>query len=152
KQFRVLLFDKGDMHSFFRTPTQIQNRKNRDSATIFSTSRYLGDNIGYVQLPAFSSYNQETIRKYANTIRNQIQVLDTTYNISSWVVDLRNNGGGNMWPMLAGLNSLQEDGVTGYFLSNKKIKSAWNIKNGKINYTNLTVNNYKIKRENAKIA
>ena len=152
KQYRVALRDQGDMHSFFRTPTQIQNRKNRDSATIFSTSRYLGENIGYIQLPAFSSYNQETIRKYANTIRNQIQELDTTYIIKSWIVDLRNNGGGNMWPMLAGINSLQDDGVTGYFLSNKKIKSAWNIRNGKINYTNLTISNYKVNQKNPKIA
>lgn len=153
KTYIKVLRDKGDKHSFFRTNAQIQNYKKKDSTTIFSTSKYLENNIGYLKLPAFSSYNQETTRKYANTIRNQIQQLDTTYVIKSWVVDLRNNGGGNMWPMIAGINSLMNDGIAGYFLSNKNHgKTPWIIRNGIINYSNLTINNYKIKQPNVKIA
>ena len=33
-----------------------------------------------------------------------------------WVVDLRDNTGGNMWPMLAAIAALLPDGVLGYFV------------------------------------
>ena len=49
-----------------------------------------------------------------------------------------------MWPMLAGLNALLEDGTTGYFLYGK-IKVPW------LN-DNKNVNTYKIKNKKTKIA
>jgi carboxyl-terminal processing protease len=33
-----------------------------------------------------------------------------------WIVDLRDNSGGNMWPMLAAVAGLLEDGVLGHFV------------------------------------
>jgi C-terminal processing protease CtpA/Prc len=32
-------------------------------------------------------------------------------NLAGWIVDLRNNGGGNMWPMLTGIGSILGEGV-----------------------------------------
>ncbi len=58
-----------------------------------------------------------------------------------------------MWPMLAGLNALIEDGTVGYFVypaSKKNI--AWKSTNGSITYTGLQTDTYKIKNPAAKIA
>lgn len=151
--YTKILRDKGDKHSFFRTSSQIQNHKQNDTATIFASSNYLGDNIGYIKIFGFSSYKRETVQKFADNIRNQIQQLDTTYIIRRWIIDLRNNTGGNMWPMIAGLNAIMDDGVAGYFLSSKTgRKQPWIIRNGIINHTNLTIIKYKIRQPNVSIA
>lgn len=47
-----------------------------------------------------------------------------------WVVDLRGNGGGNMWPMLAGLGPLLGDGVVGGSIDADGARSAWIYRDG----------------------
>lgn len=53
-----------------------------------------------------------------------------------WIVDLRGNGGGNMWPMLLGLAPLlaedgAKDGVVGNFQSSKG-SSPWRVRDGAV--------------------
>jgi C-terminal processing protease CtpA/Prc len=51
--------------------------------------------------------------------------------VNKWIIDLRNNTGGNCWPMLAGLGALLGNGVHGYFISsNEKIPISYS--NGSI--------------------
>ncbi|MGZ4012264.1 MAG: S41 family peptidase, partial [Flavisolibacter sp.] len=53
--------------------------------------------------------------------------------------------GGNMWPMIDGLNALIKDGIIGYFVFPKsKKKIPWISRN--------TANNYKLKNTNIRIA
>jgi carboxyl-terminal processing protease len=51
----------------------------------------------------------EQLQAYARTLRELIVSLDAR-GATAWVVDLRLNGGGNIWPMLAGLAPLLGDG------------------------------------------
>ncbi len=46
-----------------------------------------------------------------------------------WIVDLRGNGGGNMWPMLAGVGPILGEGEPGGFLHGG-IKDKWFYENG----------------------
>ncbi|MFC0610168.1 S41 family peptidase [Rufibacter quisquiliarum] len=89
--------------------------------------------------------------QFANTIRSIIEKIDTENTVTGWIVDLRHNGGGNMWPMIAGLNALVEDGTAGYFVQGK-LKIPWLNENGKINGKQKPVNTYKIKNKKVKIA
>jgi C-terminal processing protease CtpA/Prc len=58
-----------------------------------------------------------------------------------------------MWPMVAGLNALMNDGTVGYTVRNgKKKQKEWKTENGKINYSKELINTYKIKNINTKIA
>jgi hypothetical protein len=50
--------------------------------------------------------------------------------LAGWIVDLRGNGGGNMWPMLAGLGPVLGTGVLGWFLDPDGGASAWEYRNG----------------------
>ena len=96
-------------------------------------SNYLEDGIGYVKVPPCFNVDADKDQHFADTIRKQIRKLDTEKMIKGWVVDLRQNTGGNMWPMLAGLNALMKDGTVGYFvypITNDKI--GWKSKNGVI--------------------
>jgi len=49
-----------------------------------------------------------------------------------WLVDLRGNGGGNMWPMLAGIGPLLGEGDLGSFQAPGGGSSIWFLKEGKI--------------------
>ena len=48
-----------------------------------------------------------------------------------WVIDLRGNGGGNMWPMLAGIGPVLGEGDLGAFESPNGDREAWFYKGGK---------------------
>ena len=41
---------------------------------------------------------------FAISIENQIRAADAP-DLAGWIVDLRGNTGGNMWPMIAGVGS-----------------------------------------------
>ena len=143
----------GDKHSFFLTEKRVDKIKGESQESKQAESRYLQDGVGYIKVPACLTFDGEKDKHFANNIRSQIQTLDTEHTITGWVVDLRHNTGGNMWPMLAGLNALIEDGTVGYFVypaSKKNI--AWKSTNGSITYTGLKTDTYKIKNQNVKIA
>ena len=143
----------GDKHSFFLTGKQINKIKGESQESKQAESRYLKDGVGYIKVPACLSLDAEKDKDFANNIRRQIKALDTENTITGWVVDLRQNTGGNMWPMLAGLNALIKDGTVGYFIypASKK-ESAWKSKNGIISFTGQRVDNYKIKNPQVRIA
>jgi len=50
---------------------------------------------------------------------------------AGWIIDLRGNGGGNMWPMLAGVGSLLGEGDLGTYVSPDGDHTAWFYKGGK---------------------
>jgi carboxyl-terminal processing protease len=49
-----------------------------------------------------------------------------------WMIDLRGNGGGNMWPMLAGIGPLLGEGDLGAFESPDGDREPWFYKAGKV--------------------
>jgi carboxyl-terminal processing protease len=142
--FTKKLRQAGDKHSSFLTKrtTAILRNNLKD---LQPTGLYLEDGIGMIKVPAYMTFEQAKDVEFANTIRTEIKKLDTSHNITGWVVDLRQNMGGNMWPMLAGLNALIKDGTVGYFVSSKSNKKAPWLSKSK-------ANDYKIKNTNTKIA
>lgn len=147
----------GDIHSFFMTPNEVNERKQRpqikDTTGKLLVHSKLIDKIGYIKVPGFMIFDQNEIKAFADTIQQCIQKLDETNNIKGWVVDLRGNDGGNMWPMLAGLNSLIDDGTVGYFVnpSNKKMKMSWISTKGAAGFVKVSYP-YKVKKTKANIA
>jgi len=81
--------------------------------------------IGYVKVTAFSGTGA-AITAFADSIQSQIQAADRD-DLAGWIVDLRGNGGGNMWPMIAGLGPVLGDGVAGYFVYPDGTSLKWII-------------------------
>lgn len=106
----------GDGHSSFRTPTGsvlfVPTRTCRGSG---AGGAVLPATIGYVRVTSFSG-TAELATAFANAIQATIRVADHD-SIIGWVVDLRGNGGGNMWPMIAGIGPILGDGLAGYFIT-----------------------------------
>lgn len=70
--------------------------------------KLLEDNIAYIKLPEFSG-SQEEGEQYANLVYS---FLKENHSVEGVILDLRNNRGGDMGPMLASISPLLPDGET----------------------------------------
>jgi carboxyl-terminal processing protease len=75
-----------------------------------------GKNFGYVVLPRCSAKDSDGLLLYAADVRRILTEL-SAQNPKGWIVDLRGNTGGNMWPMLTGIGPVLGDGVVGSFVA-----------------------------------
>lgn len=86
--------------------------------------------IGRVVVPAVVANQPAQSAQIAYTLSEAILAAQPQVSCG-WLVDLRYNSGGNMWPMLEGLGPLFGDGVVGYFRSAKAL-AAWSFLGGHI--------------------
>ncbi len=56
-----------------------------------------------------------------------IMTLDSV-EIKKWIIDLKDNTGGDMWPMYLGLSQIIKEGISGYFINSNGEFSEWNYK------------------------
>ena len=89
----------------------------------------LGGRFGYIRIPEYSNSTAAENISFADSIQALIRIVDAS-NPCGWVVDLRNNGGGNMWPMLAGVGPIVGEGRLGYFVNAEGRESAITYWNG----------------------
>lgn len=92
-------------------------------------SRPLGqllDGIGLVTVPPHSGRNRPA---YVDSLRTQLVTLDST-GVCGWIVDLRENTGGNMWPMLAGVGPLLGAEMVGSFTDGPP-GAGWRYRDGR---------------------
>lgn len=83
----------------------------RARSQVQPVGRLVADGVGYVSVPWF--IDQVSHRKpWVGRLRTLLDSLHEA-GAQGWVVDLRSNVGGNMWPMLEGLGPLFEDGLIG---------------------------------------
>jgi C-terminal processing protease CtpA/Prc len=76
--------------------------------------------IGYIEMPEHIaggdwSGGQQPGQAYAETAQRVIADLEAR-GVQAWIVDLRRNPGGDMFPMIAGLGPLLGDGTCCYFI------------------------------------
>jgi carboxyl-terminal processing protease len=71
----------------------------------------LPPNIGTVKVGAFNQQG-DAANAFARQIQDTIAAADRD-DLIGWIVDLRANGGGNMWPMIAGLGPIIGEGTLG---------------------------------------
>ncbi len=120
-----------DSHSFF-----INNKgnyllglgRNGDCTNTTPIIPSLDKEIGYIKISAFSGSGIEA-NNFAETIQNTIRKADNP-TIKGWIVDLRGNTGGNMWPMLVGVGPILGEGTVGYFIDPNASEFVWGYYNG----------------------
>jgi len=115
----------GDKHSFFIPKVSVEKLTNNPPQPKYAEGQLLNAHTGYIKVPGIRSFNQQMNNAFRDTIQQLIKKLDTENEITAWVVDLRHNTGGNMWPMVAGLNALIKDGIAGYWVNAKNKKLKW---------------------------
>ncbi|MEL6923893.1 MAG: S41 family peptidase, partial [Bacteroidota bacterium] len=122
----------GDNHSFYINGINRTISANNGEVVCAGTSYTFADRpeeIGYVRIDGFIGPSQQGLN-FAKAIQNQIQAQDHP-RIKGWIVDLSQNTGGNMFPMLAGAHSFFADGeVLGYFIDPDEQITEWGISKG----------------------
>ncbi len=113
-------------HSFLMPPDAASRYKagsnDFDSPTDLSRlvgeikGEWLQDSIAYLTIPWVSTDDSLLCQRIADSIQTVIARLDTR-KITRWIIDLRQNSGGNCWPMLTGVAPLLGEGCYGYFVS-----------------------------------
>jgi hypothetical protein len=134
-----LLARLGERHSFMRTPEQVaaggMPRSAGGPAPEPAMPRFelIDGRFGVVRLPELASFGPDgparSVR-YTATLRDALGTLDKAP-LCGWVIDLTGNGGGNMWPMLNGLDPLLGDAPFGSFVSTRGTE-FWQRRDGAI--------------------
>ncbi len=121
---RFLLKRLGDNHSFLMQPTGAQNFVTGGADNPLPVVRLVRPNIGYVSVPAYSGSEPAAMRAFAMRLQDSLAAIASSAPCN-WIVDLRQNGGGNMWPMLGGLRPFLGDVGLGSFVTNTGSGPLW---------------------------
>jgi carboxyl-terminal processing protease len=138
----------GDAHSHFYKPelvSYILKRYSDNGLKLPLTETKIIDNAyGYFTIPAIGSYNFADWNEYVNYALIEIKKLDN-HSLKGWIIDLRENDGGMLLPMYAGLSSFVENKkLIGY--RNSDLKDIYfNIKKGTYYEGNTVVHRFNIK-------
>jgi carboxyl-terminal processing protease len=112
----------GDGHSFLMRPPASKAMQ----APVTRVDRLAVDaitRIGYVNVRGFAGTHGDSMLHYVRALREGIAASDAC----GYVIDLRRNGGGNMWPAMLGLQPLLGDGVVGGFRDRAGNVETWRI-------------------------
>ncbi len=126
---KFLLQRLGDHHSFHMTPRATQSFTTGGAQNPRPVVRTVDTGIGYISVPAYSGAERSALQSYAKDVH---AALETTAPLATcgWVVDLRTNGGGNMWPMLNGLKPFFGNDGLGSFVSAEGSAPLWHAGDG----------------------
>ncbi|MBE4948220.1 S41 family peptidase [Chryseobacterium culicis] len=97
-------------------------------------SQVIGKTIAYIRIPGNDDFAFKKVDSIANDITEHINKVNSA-KIKAWIIDLRVNTGGNMYPILLGLKEFIGSGdiVFGGFRNSKGESSGkWEIKEGKM--------------------
>lgn len=149
----------GEKHTWFQLPDNlpydrrqavegeiknILNRRDPDKPSPFTPSKEIKGymirgrrgNFAYVVVPMcvprFAEWekNVPDFQQFVDKLHGLVLDLQAQ-RPAGWIIDLRGNGGGNMWPMLAGIGAVLGEGDLGTFASPSGDHTAWFYKAGK---------------------
>lgn len=126
---RALLAKLGDRHSMLLEPQA--SRRFASSGTPSSTPvvELKPDNIGYVGMPGYSGVEAKAQAEFVAGIVDAIGKIAPQARCG-WIVDLRSNGGGNMYPMLGSLRPLLGTKPLGSFRAANGVLTPFSAVNG----------------------
>jgi carboxyl-terminal processing protease len=116
----------GGRHSHLTAP---RTRGNPSAHLVLPTGELINNvaRLNLPRLPGGFKGAHDYVRAGVN-LRTELTASHPT----GWIVDLRRNIGGNMWPMLAVVAPLLPDGILGHFELPNGHYQSWFAKNGSI--------------------
>ncbi|OPF77893.1 peptidase S41 [Streptomyces antioxidans] len=119
----------GDGHSRLLTPAAAERALGTSLDRIPGlTAKRLRDGPGYVALPGVQG-SAHTYDTYVRQGRGAVAAADRK-GACGWVVDLRGNRGGSMYPMFAVIAGILGDGEVGAFVGADGKRTVWTVKDG----------------------
>jgi len=116
---RYAIYELGDRHSYLLAPraqaaldrAPVSNARTGRAAVLPRAERLAGA-YGYVAVPGFAGGSAQAQVEFAEQVQASIENVDLS-GTCGWILDLRLNNGGNLWPMLAGVGPLLGEGEAG---------------------------------------
>ncbi|MFF7359367.1 S41 family peptidase [Streptomyces sp. NPDC008125] len=125
---RQALRDLGDGHSTFLDPQDVARTQDASADDLMlPEGRRLPGGIGYLMLPPVAS--DEVAAPYIRSARSTVEGIDDE-GACGWVVDLRGESGGDMWPPLAAVGPILGDGEAGAAVHADGRREPWAVQDG----------------------
>ncbi len=112
---RMVLSALNDRHSLLVLPADSRTNSENTTTNDFKLVSDTLANKAYVSVPAYQGGHLDRQTAFANELQSRLSALDAS-RPCAWIVDLRANSGGNMFPMLAGLAPILGNGVFGHLV------------------------------------
>ncbi len=77
------------------------------------------ETVGYVRVAGCLCQGAAEVTQFAESIQRAIRTADRE-GLVGWIVDFHGNGGGNMWPMIAGIGPVLNEGIIGWIVYNDR--------------------------------
>jgi peptidase S41-like protein len=119
----ALLVALNDHHSFLMSPYDNEKFNHGGSASFPATVEARGA-VGYIRMPSYSGADVVASRTFARTVVDGI-ATNAPLVRCGWIIDLRDDEGGNMWPMLAALSPFLGDEPIGAFRGRGDVLQPW---------------------------
>jgi len=133
---RFAVADLNDPHAGFGIDPDSVSSVHADSSAaggvvelLPMTSRMIAEEIAYVDVPRIGWPVGAIAHAYAQNLQDVIGRL-SEQQPCGWIVDVRRNTGGNMWPMIAGAGPLLGEGEVGYFVDRYGDRLPWTYRDG----------------------
>ncbi len=146
----------GDRNGQFYDPATTRNwyeeQKINDDQALYPTAA-MDSGLVMIWLPGVTSLNKVILQRYADTLHKQLAALKQN-EIRGWIVDLRENVGGNATAMLAAIGPLLDQKVCGRYIRRKETVD-WTYDNGRANIDTTTIKvdkPYKVKQTGLPLA
>ena len=132
---RLIISQLGEKHTILIEPDQAKadlTGKASGSAQpqplVLPQATRIGGGIGLIRLYAFMGSAAQG-QLYARTAQTEVNALKRE-GVCRFIVDLREDGGGNMYPMLNGVSGLLEPGLLGSFETPQHKFMPWTLNGG----------------------
>ncbi|MBZ0318901.1 MAG: PDZ domain-containing protein [Anaerolineae bacterium] len=101
-------------------------------------SQRFGESVGYTAW--FELIGQNHYELFPNDAKHAIRNANEPP-ACGWIVDLRQNSGGNSWPMMVGVGPILGEGEVGGFVDNKGNKATWVYQDGQALVNGIPIEN-----------
>ena len=122
-------------HGFFFSPSQVKMLKKEKYPIQSPVYRLIEKSVAYISLFTLIPAPDKSDQEYVTQVQTAIRKLDSI-DLDKWIIDLRENQGGNMWPMLLGLGPLLDEGCVGFFIGKNRKKIPWQHKGNTVKQGN----------------
>ena len=120
----------GDHHSTLIPPATVQQWDAETPADVNQPAGWSpARGIRLLTLPSLTATSQAAMAAYVTGAQQQITAGEQD-GTCGWIVDLRQDTGGNMWPMLASVAPLLGDGTAGSFVALDGTRQDWTLSGG----------------------
>lgn len=113
-----------DHHAMLYPPKKAEEFRSSGRSSAPAEVELLPGGIGYILLPGFTGANPRDAEDFANQVSEKIEVISGDAD-KGWILDLRQNTGGNMWPMLCALKPLLGEDYVGSFERRDGTRVPW---------------------------